>query len=625
MFNTNDDKEEVTKSTVTANDNKEVKSATVPNDVSMKENKGLDEGTTRGTMSEEEMEKRRKKLFEEAKKLIETRDKPEVIYTIKEEKLNLNTVVDLCAVVNSSILDLTSTNALVGNAVLKVYDNLAILIDQVKLLKSKQPTKQEIAEIVNKAISSYNEVNKQSMKESNLYHTQMIQMLKDLTNKVDRLENCAQKEIVKTDTQSTFQTFANGSYSSKKVNIENILNKDLECEEDSIIRNKTTQNDEVVKAIKPVKINDGILDETNVQQPLQEQHEIANAQEQKQPLEPVNQNTATMLKMGEQEEKSEQEKSLNAQEPAMQEQQPVQEQNEPSNAEVPTEESEEKSDQNNNEEKTNEIISIIESDFGIEKDQAEELLQILDNASNDELNEDLLKDWIDNNFEKILNKSKDKISNTLQKIAEYFKILTPDNENIDCMMKTAFTKFNSLFLKKENYGFVEQPSNTVMLVVDDQEGVCKNSQKVIANYVLNTTYINALLENIQALEERVFILETKNKELEAVIQKQNETLIKQTEKEEEIGYILDESTKKTAELMTVDCKINPERAETIKNAFNKFALNTRKVELSEDKMREIHERSLNMIKNAKLKQLKHMAGASKGVKNALSIVHQNQK
>ena len=111
-------------------------------------------------MSGEELEKRRKKLFEEAKKLIETRDKPEVIYTVEEEKLDLNTIVDLCAVVNSSILDLINNNALMEDAILKVFDNLAILIDQIKLLKSKQPTKQEIAEIVNKAISSYNEANK---------------------------------------------------------------------------------------------------------------------------------------------------------------------------------------------------------------------------------------------------------------------------------------------------------------------------------------------------------------------------------------------------------------------------------------------------------------------------------
>ena len=60
-------------------------------------------------------------------------------------------------------------------------------------------------------------------------------MLKDLTNKVDRLKSVLQKkEITERATQSTIQTFANGLHTSKKVNIENILKKDLEPEDNAL-------------------------------------------------------------------------------------------------------------------------------------------------------------------------------------------------------------------------------------------------------------------------------------------------------------------------------------------------------------------------------------------------------
>ena len=112
--------------------------------------------------------------------------------------------------------------------------------------QDSQTTSQEIAEIVNKAISSYNEVNKQTTEESNLYQTQIIQMLKDLTNKVDRLKSVLQKkEITERATQSTIQTFANGLHTSKKVNIENILKKDLEPE-DNALNSKKLGNENIV-------------------------------------------------------------------------------------------------------------------------------------------------------------------------------------------------------------------------------------------------------------------------------------------------------------------------------------------------------------------------------------------
>ena len=389
MFNTNDDKEKVIKSTI-ANDD-DIKPTTTINDVGVGDNKGSNERTTGGIMSEEEIEKRRKKLFEEAEELIETRNKPEVIYTVDEEKLNLNTIVDLCAILNSSILDSISNSGLMEDAILKVYDNLTILIDQVKLLKSKQPTKQEIAEIVNKAISSYNESTKQSMKESNLYQTQMIQMLKDLTNKVGRLENAIQKvEAIEESTQTLELTNITSGENNNLNNFLKELNNiktDEKCIEienfetlfsDDYVKNLVDNNvnindlnedtfkDDVFKEFDGNKrmqdlikgsyalIIETLLDKCNQEiesrqsqnlQPQQEllnaqteevaeeekseQEKSTNAQEQQQILEPVNQNTPVMLNVAnkeEQEEGSEQEKSTNAEE------QPLPGQNESSNA-----------------------------------------------------------------------------------------------------------------------------------------------------------------------------------------------------------------------------------------------------------------------------------------------------
>ena len=139
-----------------------------------------------------------------------------------------------------------------------------------KLMSTKlfQPTSQEIAEIVNKAISSYNETNKknikelnkqsieelnkkidgsnkQNNKELNLYHTQIIQMLKDLTNKVDRLESISQKKEM---ADVATQTFVNGLCSSnKKVYVENILKKDLESEDNVLSNNnKKLGNENII-------------------------------------------------------------------------------------------------------------------------------------------------------------------------------------------------------------------------------------------------------------------------------------------------------------------------------------------------------------------------------------------
>ena len=133
------------------------------------------------------------------------------------------------------------------------------LISMDKKLFSNS-TNQEIAEIVNKAISSYNEINKQNIEEINkqsveeinkridevnkqnneeskLYYIQIIQMFKDLTenvnklnNKVDRLESISQKkeEVIKVDTQTTtiqptMQISLGGLRPSKKVHIRNVL------------------------------------------------------------------------------------------------------------------------------------------------------------------------------------------------------------------------------------------------------------------------------------------------------------------------------------------------------------------------------------------------------------------
>lgn len=139
----------------------------------------------------------------------------------------------------------------------------------LSIIQDSQPTSQEITEILNKVISSHNEkykktieelnkqsieeiikrigeANKQTIEKSNLYQTQTIQMFKDLieninklNNKVDRLESVSQKkEMTEKATQSAVQTFTNGLHTSKNIYINNILKKDLECDEGNILTNK---------------------------------------------------------------------------------------------------------------------------------------------------------------------------------------------------------------------------------------------------------------------------------------------------------------------------------------------------------------------------------------------------
>ena len=240
MFNTNDD------------DNKKevIKHTTASNDVSMKENKGLDERTTWGIMSEEELEERRKKALEETKRLFETRDTPPTIDVVKEEKIDLDTIFNISVLLDMGLNGVIKSNMLIKDVLLKMIDDLTSLNKQVKFLKSSQPTSQEIAEIVNKAISSYNEankkntkeLNKQSMKESNLYQTQMIQMLKDLTNKVGRLESI-------------------------------IISQKKEEE-----KKQEEENYKVVEAIKPVEVDSSLFDDSILNEA---QHIIDEAKTQK--------------------------------------------------------------------------------------------------------------------------------------------------------------------------------------------------------------------------------------------------------------------------------------------------------------------------------------------------------
>ena len=148
------------------------------------------------------------------------------------------------------------------NTILQYNDFIANkLISMDKRLLSNS-TKQEITEILNKVISSHSEkykqtieeiikrigeANKQTIEKSNLYHTQTIQMFKDLieninklNNKVDRLESVSQKkEMTEKATQSAVQKFTNGLHTSKNIYINNILKEDLECDkEDILINNK---------------------------------------------------------------------------------------------------------------------------------------------------------------------------------------------------------------------------------------------------------------------------------------------------------------------------------------------------------------------------------------------------
>ena len=252
-------------------------------------------------ISEEELEERRKKALEETKKLFETRDTPPTIDVVKEEKIDLDTIFNISVLLDMGLNGVIKSNMLIKDVLLRMIDDLTSLNKQVKFLKSSQPTSQEIAEIVNKAISSYNETNKknieelnkqsieeiskkideankQTIEESNLYQTQIIQMFKDLienvnklNNKVDRLESVSQKkEMTEKATQSTIQTFANGLHSSKKVTIENISKKDLECDEGNILNNKKLNSEDINKKkednnktpLHTSEVNNTILEDT---------------------------------------------------------------------------------------------------------------------------------------------------------------------------------------------------------------------------------------------------------------------------------------------------------------------------------------------------------------------------
>lgn len=142
------------------------------------------------------------------------------------------------------------------------------------------------------------ETYQQTTEESKLYHTQIVQMFKDLieninklNNKVDRLDSILQKkEITERATQSTVQTFANGLHSSKKIYIKNILKKDLEPEENVSTNNKKLNSENIVDKNKnnetPLHssevnntIFEGITSETN-QRPTTKRQVVVNNQNQ---------------------------------------------------------------------------------------------------------------------------------------------------------------------------------------------------------------------------------------------------------------------------------------------------------------------------------------------------------
>ena len=192
-------------------------------------------------------------------------------------------------------LDTRNVQSGIVNMITRVPNICELMLAGIYSVNDKvslQPTKKEIAEIVIEAISSYkksieelneqnieeirkkiDEANKQNSKEIGVYHTQMIQMFKDLienvnklNNKVDRLESISQKKEV---ADVATQTFANGLHSSnKKVYIENILKEDLESEDNVLTNNKklnsadiTNENKNNKTPLHTSRVNDTILED----------------------------------------------------------------------------------------------------------------------------------------------------------------------------------------------------------------------------------------------------------------------------------------------------------------------------------------------------------------------------
>ena len=236
MFNTNDDEEETKPTTANAG---------------MKENKGLDDRTTGeiiGDGGEREKEQEEKETDNTGKRT--------ACICIDLNKMNKSydeytqSIIELVSIQNESLMSISNMSR-------EILEWISKYIKKQLESQDSQPTKQEIAEIVNNAISSYNEtnkknieeLNKQNMKESDLYQTQIIQMFKDLienvnklNNKVDRLEGVVSQKIDIINKQENSEVSGKfGIVRVTKVNMEdfrilgaglgNLVSEDTQAEE----------------------------------------------------------------------------------------------------------------------------------------------------------------------------------------------------------------------------------------------------------------------------------------------------------------------------------------------------------------------------------------------------------